>query len=80
MGVMDSDPGLRLLGKVLLPLGALIAAAWGLLLPWGRVPWLGQLPSDIVFRTGRVTIPLPLATSILLSIVLTNRPEPLLRR
>lgn len=35
------------------------------------IPWLGRLPGDLSFRSGNLTVHLPLATSILLSIVLT---------
>lgn len=34
----------------------------------GRIPWLGKLPGDFTFRTGGVTIYLPLATCLLLSV------------
>ena len=36
-----------------------------------RLPWLGRLPGDIVYRRGGFTFYLPLATSILLSLLLT---------
>ncbi len=59
------------LGKVLLVLG-LLAAAAGALLLWGpRVPFLGRLPGDFAWKRGNVTVYAPLATSILLSLVLT---------
>jgi len=56
------------MGKVLVLVGLLIAGA-GLLIMAG-VP-LGRLPGDITIRRGNATIYLPIATSILISIVLT---------
>ena len=37
----------------------------------GRVPWLGRLPGDIHIQRGGWTFYFPLATSLLLSLVLT---------
>ena len=37
----------------------------------GRVPWLGWLPGDIHIQRGGWTFYFPLATSLLLSVVLT---------
>jgi hypothetical protein len=37
----------------------------------GRVPWIGRLAGDIHVQRGNVTVYLPLATSLLLSVVLT---------
>jgi Protein of unknown function (DUF2905) len=59
------------LGRALVVLGAVILAL-GLVLSFaGRIPWLGRLPGDIVFRRGRFTLYFPLATSILVSLLLT---------
>ena len=60
------------LGKLLLVLGAILLAAGVVLLLLGRTSLpLGRLPGDIVYRGRRTTFYFPLATSILLSIVLT---------
>ena len=46
--------------------------AIGLLLWSGvRMPWLGRLPGDIVIERDHWSIYLPIATSVVLSIVLT---------
>ena len=37
----------------------------------GRVPWIGRLPGDIHIQRGTFTFYFPLATSLLLSVVLT---------
>jgi hypothetical protein len=59
------------LGRWLLILGALIALLGLALLLIPRVPWVGRLPGDLSFETPRVKVYVPLATSILLSVVLT---------
>jgi hypothetical protein len=37
----------------------------------GRIPWLGRLPGDIYIQRRNFTFYFPLATSILLSVVLS---------
>lgn len=59
------------LGRLLLVIGVVVAAAGVVLLVAGRLPWLGRLPGDIVVRRGPLTFYFPLATSVLVSIVLT---------
>ncbi len=56
------------LGKVLVVIGVLVAAAGALL--WLGVP-IGRLPGDIVVRRGSFTFLAPITTSIILSVVLT---------
>jgi hypothetical protein len=59
------------LGRVLLAAGAVLALL-GLLLTFaGRIPGLGKLPGDIVVRRGSVTFYFPLATCVVLSLLLT---------
>jgi len=59
------------LGRLLVILGVLLVL-FGALLAWkGRVPWLGHLPGDFVWRGSGWTIYLPLGTSIVVSIVLS---------
>ena len=61
------------LGKPLILIGALLVLV-GLALTFGdRFSFLrfGRLPGDIVYRRGNFTLYLPLATSILLSLVVT---------
>jgi len=59
------------LGKLLIVFGLLIAGAGVLVILAGRVPWLGRLPGDISVQRGNWTFYFPLATSILISVVLT---------
>ena len=56
------------MGRSLIVLGLVIAAA-GLLITWG-LP-IGRLPGDFTIRRGHVSFYFPLATSIIVSIVLT---------
>ena len=58
-------------GKALVALGLLIALAGVVLMLVGRAPWLGRLPGDIHFQRGNFSFYFPLATSLLLSVVLT---------
>jgi hypothetical protein len=56
------------MGKLLIVIGLAIAAL-GVLIAMG-VPF-GRLPGDIVVRRGSFTFYLPLATSVVLSLLLT---------
>ncbi|HEX8949855.1 MAG TPA: DUF2905 domain-containing protein [Dissulfurispiraceae bacterium] len=63
--------GLQHIGKALIVIGILLVVIGGLLMLSGKVPWLGRLPGDIVVQRKNFTFDFPLATSILLSILLT---------
>ena len=54
-------------GRLLLVFGVLLALIGGALMLFGR--W--HLPGDFTFRSGGVTVYVPIATGIILSIVLT---------
>jgi uncharacterized membrane-anchored protein YitT (DUF2179 family) len=59
------------LGRTLLIVGVLIAVIGGVLLLAGQVPWLGRLPGDISFERGNFRFYAPIATMLLLSLILT---------
>jgi Protein of unknown function (DUF2905) len=59
------------IGKLLIVVGVLIAGIGVVIVLAGRLPWIGRLPGDIYVRRGNFTFYFPLATSILVSIVLT---------
>lgn len=63
--------GIQYIGRFLIFLGILIIAIGGLLLLSGRIPWLGKLPGDIFIQKKNFTFYFPLATSILLSLLLS---------
>jgi hypothetical protein len=55
---------LMLVGGVLLIVGALLSFG-------ARIPWLGRLPGDIVIERENFRFYFPIATSILLSVILS---------
>jgi hypothetical protein len=57
--------------KFFLILGTVFFAVGLLLLVSPKIPWLGRLPGDILIRRKNFTLYFPLATSIILSIILT---------
>jgi len=60
------------LGKLLIVLGAVLLVAGTVLIFLGRANLpLGRLPGDIVYRGKHTTFYFPLATSILVSVLLT---------
>jgi len=58
-------------GKSLIALGLLIAGIGVLLTFAGKIPWIGRLPGDIHIRKENVTFYFPLATSIVLSVIVS---------
>lgn len=59
------------LGRTLVFLGILIVVLGVVLMLAPRVPFIGRLPGDILFRKGSVSFYFPIVTSILLSLLLT---------
>jgi hypothetical protein len=59
------------LGKILIIFGAILALVGLVLLFYHRIPWLGRLPGDIVFRKGNFTFYFPIVTSLLISVLIT---------
>jgi hypothetical protein len=58
-------------GKTLIIMGLVIALIGVVLTLAGKVPWLGRLPGDIYVKRENFTFYFPLATSIILSLVLS---------
>jgi membrane protein implicated in regulation of membrane protease activity len=58
-------------GKILIIIGAATILVGALLLLAGKLPWIGRLPGDIVVQKKNFTFYFPIATSILISILLT---------
>jgi len=58
-------------GKILLIIGLIIAGIGTLLMLGGKIPWIGRLPGDFCYKGENVTFYFPLATSIIISIILT---------
>ncbi len=65
-------------GRLLLLAGVVLAVLGGLLVLLGKAPgagdwlgWLGRLPGDMSIKRDNVSFYFPLATSILISVVLS---------
>lgn len=59
------------IGRTLVIIGVVIAAVGGLMMLSGRVPFIGRLPGDILIEKKNFTFYFPLATGIIISVVLT---------
>lgn len=62
---------MQALGKSLIAVGVLLTLVGAALYFSKHMPWLGRLPGDIVIERPNFTIYLPLATSILLSLLVS---------
>ena len=59
------------LGRALIFLGLVIVGIGILLTVVGKVPWIGRLPGDIYVKRDNFTFYFPIATSIVISVVLS---------
>lgn len=60
-----------MIGKSLIIIGMVIAVA-GLFITYGpRIPYLGKLPGDIYYKKDDFVFYFPLATSIVISVILS---------
>lgn len=59
------------MGRIMMFVGAGIFVIGLLMTLAGRLPWFGQLPGDIMVDRGNVKIFVPIASMIVISIVLT---------
>jgi len=64
---MDISP----IGRILIIIGLAVAAIGLLLTLGGKLPWFGRLPGDIQYKSENFTFYFPLATSVIVSIVLS---------
>jgi hypothetical protein len=60
----DLGKALIFLGLILLVIGVVLSFA-------GKLPWIGNLPGDIIIRRGRFTFYFPITTSIVVSVILS---------
>jgi hypothetical protein len=58
-------------GKTLIIIGLIIVAVGVIFSLAGKVPWLGKLPGDFYIKRENFTFYFPLATSIIISIILS---------
>jgi len=59
------------MGRLLIIAGALLLGMGLLLTVAGKVPYIGRLPGDIYIKREGFVFYFPLATSILISVILT---------
>ena len=59
------------LGKMLIVFGIIMAVVGAVLAFGPKIPWLGKLPGDFTYRGERFTFYFPLATCVLLSVILS---------
>jgi len=59
------------IGKTLILFGAIMIGAGLLLVFFNKIPFLGKLPGDLYIQRKNFTVYFPLATSILVSIILS---------
>ncbi|MFQ5597752.1 MAG: DUF2905 domain-containing protein [Nitrospiria bacterium] len=58
-------------GRTLIVLGIFLVIIGALIVFFGKIPGLGKLPGDILIERKNFTFYFPLATSILLSILIS---------
>ena len=63
--------GIHDVARALIVLGLLMAGVGGALLLAPKFPWLGRLPGDLLIQRERFTFYMPLATSLLISLVVS---------
>jgi hypothetical protein len=59
------------LGRILIVFGIVLVVLGAVFLVAPRVPFLGRLPGDFVLRRDHATIYVPLATCLVLSLVIS---------
>jgi len=59
------------LGRTLVSIGILLLVIGGILMLLNKVPGIGKLPGDILIERKNYTVYFPIATSILISILLS---------
>jgi len=59
------------IARLLIIAGLAIAVIGGIMFLAGRLPFLGKLPGDIMIKKENVTFFFPIATFVIISIILT---------
>jgi hypothetical protein len=59
------------LGRMLIYIGIVTVLIGGFFILVAKVPWFGRLPGDLVWRREGLTVYVPIATMILISLILT---------
>jgi hypothetical protein len=58
-------------GKTLIYIGIVLVIVGIIFSASGKISWLGNLPGDIYIQRGRFTFYFPLATCLLISVIIT---------
>jgi len=66
---MNSD--FSQLGKMLILFGGVVVLVGVVLLSFGKIPFLGKLPGDIIIQKKNFTFYFPIVTSLLLSLLIS---------
>jgi len=66
---MNSD--FSQLGKMLILFGGVVVLVGVVLLSFGKIPFLGKLPGDIIIQKKDFTFYFPIVTSLLLSLLIS---------
>ena len=59
------------IGRILIYFGLLLVVLGVIFSLIGKIPWLGHLPGDITIERERFTFYFPLATCLIISVILT---------
>jgi uncharacterized protein HemY len=59
------------LAKVMIVIGSVLIAVGLVILVFPRLPFVGRLPGDILIKKENYTLYFPLATSIVISIIIS---------
>ena len=62
---------LESLGRSLIFFGVVLIVLGSMFLIFGKIPWFGRLPGDVIMRREGFTFYFPVVTMILVSIILT---------
>lgn len=62
---------MQVLGKSIIVIGILLVAVGIFMIFSPRVPWLGKLPGDIIIKRGENVFYFPIATCVLISVILS---------
>ena len=65
------NTGIEQFGKIIFFTGLLIVFIGVILMLSGKISWIGRLPGDILINKKNFTFYFPLATSIILSVILS---------
>lgn len=63
--------GFENIGKLLIMMGFILIIFGVIVVFWGKIPFIGKMPGDIMIQKGSLRVFIPLATSLVLSLVIT---------